>query len=570
MGKIQILPKQLVSRIAAGEVVERPASVLKELIENALDAEASQIDIAIEQAGRKKIVVRDNGIGMDKDDVVLAAHVHATSKIQHEKDLESIGTLGFRGEALASIAAVSRLTILSKPEDQTLGTKVVVEEGLVGEPENAGAPTGTTVMVETLFAKTPARQKFLKTPGTEFRHIMKVVTNAALARPDVGFTLTHNDKTILELPKGSSMQERVQELLGERLLAHFIPLSRSSPHIAIDGFIGTPQIAGHEKDKQYLFINGRPVASQLVSRVVKDAFGGLLEPRVQPVFIFFLTLPTHSVDVNIHPRKETVRFVNDRTVAVVIERSVARSLEKHDLKYVIKSEEEQSLVLNDSTVDRGMDTYTAHMLKDMMPAWHASLGAQKSDGDILQIHNLYLLTQTPNGLLLIDQHAAHERILYEEFKEAFKLTRDKQETIELDEPIVFDLPQPEAIALDEHNETFAKLGFDIDHFGDTTFKVRQVPLIFKDRNIPALLSEILDGLINENGSTKIDSATERTLSFLACRSAIKAGDYLTPLERSTLLEKLSQCPTTGYTCPHGRPTQIEITLKELERMFKRR
>lgn len=563
MGHIHVLPKTLVAKIAAGEVVERPASALKELIENALDAEATDISISIEQAGSKKIVVTDNGHGMEHDDVALSTKAHTTSKISTEKDLSNIRTLGFRGEALASIAAVSRLAITSKTESEAIGTKVIIGNGTIGKPQKAGAPTGTTVVVETLFSQTPARKKFLKTPATEFRHIMRVVTHAALACTDVRFTLSHNGKTVLELPEGQSMEERVHTLLGDSTFSQLILLSRTSPHLGIAGFLGRPQIAAREKDKQYLFINGRSVSSSLISNVIKNAYGSLLEPKEHPLFVLYLTLPAHSIDVNIHPRKETVHFVNERTISEIITRSVEQALGKNDLTYSIDND--TSLILR----DKGMAGYTASVLKDMVDPWQVGHGNTFREPEILQVQKCFLITETKKGLLIVDQHAAHERILYEQFKKAFKEAQTNQETHTLPEALVFDLPPVEGMSLTTHVSTFKQLGFEIEPFGDTAFKVRSVPLLFKDRDSATLISEVLEDLVHGETQTKLDTETERTISYLACRGAIKAGDYLTHDERKNLLEKLAQT-TTQYTCPHGRPTHIEISRSELDRMFKRK
>ena len=567
MSRIKLLPQSIIAKIAAGEVIDRPASVLKELIENALDAQATRIQISLDDAGRKKIVVRDNGHGMDVGDAVLASTLHATSKIFNEHDLNTIRSLGFRGEALASIAAVSNLTILTKQDGQDLGTKVYTKEGVTGEPQQAGSPTGTTVMVETLFAHTPARKKFLKTPATELRHVMRVITNAALAHSDISFSITHNGNEILSLPEGHDRDERVRALLGDDIFSELIPLSRSSPHLAIDGFIGKPQIAASDKDRQYLFINGRPVTNSLIARVVKETYGGLLEPRAHPVFVLFLTVPVESIDVNIHPRKQEVKFANDATIATVVERSVKHALESNDLKYVVRSEEERALTLNDNI----MDTHTADTLKDMVEPWKVNYERDATEPEILQVNNLYLLTPTKNGVLMVDQHAAHERILYEQFKAAFLEAQEKKEVHTLVEPLTFDLSIPETTSLKEQLETFAQFGFDIESFGKTSFKIRSVPLLFKDRDIVSLIGEVLADL-NKDGNARtdtLDAVTERTLSFLACRGAIKAGDYLSQPERKNLIQKLASLSTSGNTCPHGRQTQIEVSMKELGRMFKR-
>lgn len=564
MPTIRILPRQLVAKISAGEVVERPASAVKELIENALDAGATRIDITLEEAGTKKIIVTDNGHGMSREDIALAAEQHATSKITTADDLLNIGTFGFRGEALSSIAAVSRLTIVSKTADEKIGSQVVAEHGVIGTPTSAGSPTGTTVIVETLFAHTPARKKYLKTLPTEMRHIMEVITLVAIAHPEVGFTLTHNRVRTHEFPIEDTREARIRAVLGNDIADHLIPLSRMSPHVGIDGFIGKPQIASTRRDMQYVFINGRPVVNALVADAVKAAYGSLIEPKAHPVYILFLTLPLESVDVNIHPRKETVDFKNGRTIAEVLLRSVERVLQKNNLTYSIGDDVEVAYKLR----DRGMDGYTASALKHLVTPWQVNQSTQAREAEILQIHNLYLLTETPSGMLLVDQHAAHERILYEQFKHGFSTARNEQHTYTLPEAVVFDLPVHTHAVLEEYLPALSELGFDIEPFGSRSCKVRSVPILFKGRDIALLMREVIDSLQSEVPDPSFDTMTERTLAFLACRAAIKAGDYLAPHERKNLLEKLATC-TTSYTCPHGRPTHVEIAKSELHRMFKR-
>lgn len=564
MPTIRILPRQLVAQISAGEVVERPASAVKELIENSLDAGATRIDITLEDAGTKKIVVTDNGHGMDRNNIALAAVDHATSKITHADDLGNIGTFGFRGEALSSIAAVSRLTIISKTAEDKIGNQIVAENGVIGTPTPAGSPTGTTVIVETLFAHTPARKKYLKALPTELRHIMEVITLAAIAHPQVGFTLTHNGKRTHEFPHEEALIARIRAVLGNTVAEHLVPLSRTSPHLGIEGFVGKPQLATTRKDLQYLFINGRPVVHHLIADAIKTAYGSLLEPKAHPVFVLFLTLPLESVDVNIHPRKETVDFKNARTVTEVITRAVERVLTKQDLTYTIRDESESMLTLH----DRSMDGYTASALKHLVTPWQVNQSAHEREREILQIHNLYLLAETRSGMLLIDQHAAHERILYEQFRDAFMNTRAEPDVYTLPEAIVCELPAHTHIVLEEHITTLAALGFTIESFGQQSCKVRAVPHMFKGRDIATLVRELIESLASDIPDIALDTITDRTIAFLACRSAIKGGDYLAPHERKNLLEKLATC-TSSYTCPHGRPTHIEISKGELHKMFKR-
>lgn len=564
MPTIRILPRQLVAQISAGEVVERPASAVKELIENSLDAGATQIAVTLEDAGTKKIIITDNGHGMNRENISLAAMEHATSKIESFDDLLNIGTFGFRGEALSSIAAVSRLTIVSKTAKEKIGNQIIAEHGMIGTPTSAGSPIGTTVIVETLFSHTPARKKYLKSLPTEMRHIMEVITLAAIAHPEVGFTLTHNRTRTHEFPIEQTRDARIRAVLGNDIADNLIPLARSSPHLGIEGYVGKPQIASSRKDMQYVFINGRPVVNTLVADAVKAAYGSLIEPKAHPVYILFLTLPLESVDVNIHPRKETVDFKNGRTIAEVLMRTVERALQKNDLTYAIRDESETALTLR----DRGMDGYTASTLKHLVTPWQVNQAVNEREKEILQIHNVYLLVETERGMLLVDQHAAHERILYEQFKQGFADARNQPHSFILPEAIVFDLPVHTHAVLDEYIPTLVSLGFDIEPFGSRSCKVRSVPVLFKGRDIGLLMREVIDSLQSDVPDHAFDTLTERTLAFLACRSAIKAGDYLAPHERKNLLEKLATCGTS-YTCPHGRPTHIEIAKSELHKMFKR-
>lgn len=561
MKKIKVLPKKLIAKIAAGEVVERPASVVKELVENALDAGATRIKVTLEEAGTKKIIVTDNGHGISRDDMALAPEQHATSKLSDMADLERIGTLGFRGEALSSIAAVSQLTIISRTADETIGSKITAEHGVINAVEPSGSPVGTTVIVDGLFNSVPARKKYLKTHPTEMRHIMNVISQAALMHPDAHFSILHNGRTVRTFHPEEQHQLRVKDVLGSDLSEHLIPMERNSPHVGMSGFIGKPQIAEHRRELQYLFVNGRPVSSPLVSDAMKAAYGSLLEPRAHPVFVLFLTLPTETVDINIHPRKETVAFINNHALAEVITRSVQSVLEKNDLMYI--QGESGNQILN----DRGMDGYTADRLKKSTNAWQPNF--TDDDSEIIQVDRLYLITQTDTGMLVVDQHAAHERILYEQFKQAFQASADQGERYELSEALICELPAADMLTVEEYLDDLANLGFELEPFGDNAIKIRAVPMVFQGRDIAGLVREMLHRLAADTGSADmLDEITERTLAFLACRSAIKGGDYISPAERKNLIEKLATCPT-GYTCPHGRPTHIEVTRSELDRLFKR-
>ncbi len=558
MRSINTLSPELIAKIAAGEVVERPASVIKELVENALDAGADQIDIELEEAGTKKIRVRDNGKGMHYDDLLLCYLPHTTSKISTDNDLISIRSFGFRGEALSSIAAVGFMTIKSRLKDQEFGHSLELNNGENITCKKIGMPIGTEIMVESLFHSTPARKKFMKDSKTELRIITEIITQVAIAFPAIGITLSHKNsllkkEIILSVPAGQSLQNRIQSVLGQYLSEFLIPIQYESRYGSVTGYISKPQAAQQSKYHQYFYVNTRSVHDAALAKVLTESYGPLLEPRAHPPFVLYLTLPYESVDVNIHPRKEEVAFAYRYEIQNLISEAVAETLSKHNLIYT----------QNSRAID--MDPYTADFLKNTITPWNVKTIAE---GEVLQIHNLYLLAQTEKGLLLIDQHAAHERILFEQFKEAFAQTRESQIVFELPEPLVFELSVKDTMVLDEHTETFKKIGFDIEAFGKNTFKLSVIPEIFKTRNLVQLIIEVLHDIHEGRGIKTIDRETERTLSYLACRSAIKAGDALESIEQKKLVDKLLLSDGL-YTCPHGRPTHIEVSLREIDKMFKR-
>ena len=569
---IKKIPEEVVSKIAAGEVVERPVSVVKELVENALDAGASHIKIDIFKSGTKRIEVTDDGHGMSKENLMKSFLPHTTSKLKTEKDLHALYSYGFRGEALASMAAVARVTIRSRGVGEESGTEVALFNSEVKLTRSVGMPQGTTVIVEELFASVPVRKKFLSAPRTEAKKIIEMVTYFALAHPHIGFVLNHNGKNIIQVPKGQSFLERTDRILGGHLTTNLMPVSFSDHDYKIMGFVGTPEIAFKSRTvRQYIFVNGRPIKQREFTKTIRGAYDTLLDPHRNPVFIIFIQVPPSELDINIHPRKETVRFHRHRQVMKLLEFAVKRALDEHDLTFrnnpVIREYQlkENVWYLNDS----GMALHTAEVLRQQIVPW--DMRKQRFDEKyILQIHDLYLIVETEHGVLLVDQHAAHERILYEQFLEAFTDARISTPSFAFEEAIVFELPAAEAATLEAHLETFAKLGFEIEPFGGLSFKVNSVPDIYRDRNIPILIGEVLhDIVVNDGSGKKVDEATKRTISYLACRTAIKAGDPLSQDERRDLIKKLLQTKTK-YTCPHGRPAMIELTKAELERMFRRR
>jgi DNA mismatch repair protein MutL len=559
MSTIRALSPDTIARIAAGEILERPAYAVKELVENALDAHATHIDIDITEGGLGRIAVHDDGHGMDAEDLSLCYLPHTTSKLTDDR-LEGIRTMGFRGEALNSIAAVSRLSISSRRPGSESGTRVVVEGGIAEPLAKAGMPVGTSVIVEQLFATTPGRRKFMKSPQSEFRLTLELVTALAMAHPEVGVTLTHNGKRSLALPAGQESFDRIAALVGPRLAEQCIPISRDEEAGSIIGYLAKP-LADTAGAKQFIFVNGRHVSHPPIGNRVKQAYGTLLEPRALPVFVLFITVPHQYVDVNVHPRKEQVHFMHERSLLEAIATGVGETLTRHSLTYRNGAE---------MIRDGGTRTYAAHILKDEVTPWGSKdLDILKKSTDVIQLHNLYLVAETERGILLVDQHAAHERILYEQFSEAFRERRESQGSFALEHAVVFECGPAEAETVREYLTDLRRFGFDIDEFGERSFRIGSVPALLRDRDPVPLLREVLHDLRAGIGLPAVDEASHRMLAYLACRTAIKAGDRLTKEQARDLIRKLAETKTQ-YTCPHGRPVKAELSLYELERIFRRK
>ncbi|MFW5703861.1 MAG: DNA mismatch repair endonuclease MutL [Patescibacteria group bacterium] len=568
MSRIKSLPPQMVAQIAAGEVVDRPAYAIKELVENALDASATQIAVHLQNAGIDRIVVTDNGTGMTREELEQSYRPHTTSKIETIEELQTLQTFGFRGEALSSIASVSLLTLKSRTADSVSGNQVVVQGGEQTSVSKAGMPRGTSVIVEDLFAKLPVRKTFLKRPAIELRLVIEVVTQLAMVHPAVSFRLTNNEEIILNLPVQTA-QERLHQLLGSYSAAALLPVDAEVPYGRLSGYIGKPLSRGGN-GKQYLFINNRPVFHEQLARTVKDAYGTLLEARNTPLFALFLTIPGAHLDINIHPRKQQVSLYNESDVLRHVQRAIFAVLTEHNLIAVTPDTELEMLR------DGATSSYGAQVIRERVPLIGVDdLSLLEPETTITQIHNLYLLVETPRGLLMLDQHAAHERVMYEKYLNAFEKEREKHERFELPEPVLLELSVEDVQIVKEHDVNLDELDFTVEVLDQKQVLIREVPMVFQDRNVEMLLLELIsdlgegaDGNIRGTLRSRIDSLTRRMLFFLACRSAIKAGDPLTQEQARTLVRELAKTKTP-YVCPHGRPTQIELSLRDLERMFHR-
>lgn len=556
MGKIKVLPKDVVSKIAAGEVIERPANVIKELVENSLDAGATAIRVEIEDSGFKKIAVFDNGLGMTRDDLEICVLPHSTSKISTHEDLYKVATLGFRGEALNSIASVAGLTIFSKTKDQDYGFRIDIQDGDVLNISPEAMNNGTSVVVADLFYNIPARKQFLSNKTYEYTQIVEMLSLLALSNSLIGFTFYNNGKEVFTLPKNQTFKDRIEQLLGTNLDQNFVQTSHKGNKVEISGFISKPNFCFKNTKKQILFVNGRNVASSLISTVVRDIYGNLIEFRMHPAFVLNLVFAPGLIDVNVHPRKESVRFLHTSDVFEDLKKALNSSLQSSDLTFI----------------KQGFDSLNELSAHEVVAHYHAqpNLFSHESSQNFLQVHNMYLVVENEKGITLIDQHAAHERILYESFLQRFA-NKINGEFKKLEKDEVFNLSVSDSQTLLNNLEFFELIGFKIEEFGKNKFRVTHAPAVLRDRNYELIISDFLCDINGEFGNGQLDVADEKTkkaLSYLACRSAIKTGEALTQDEAANLLAVLDMTHS-AYTCPHGRPTKVDIPLSEINRFFKR-
>jgi len=588
VSRIKVLSEQLANRIAAGEVVERPASVVKELVENAIDADASRIDIVVEAGGKDLISVSDNGIGMSSADLELALRRHATSKISNTDDLYHIDTLGFRGEALPAIASVSRMEIISREAGSDLASNTIVNQGKFEESGTTGAPYGTTVIVRELFFSTPARRKYLKTASTEFGHVAEVVERIVAACPRIAFSLKHADKSHLDLPATGTYFERITDLWGEEKVKEFLEIEAGGNGIALFGFIAPPTIHKANSRNIWFVLNGRPVKNAGLFAAVKRAYEGTLPSGRYPQAIIYLEVDPELVDVNVHPMKLEVRFRRSDEVFRAIVHGIRGALATDQVPADLeptprKSESESFAFRNDSadqnTIDFDSARRPGYARKSEISQQTISereiystptFSEFHSDSiEIIiptfwQIHDSYIIAETKGGLLVIDQHAAHERILYEEIRN--RIERGKISGQRLLFPIATRLTALQESTFRDNRSLLEKLGFEFGPMAPGHLLVEAVPQEMKDFGKGYALVEILDDL--EEGKSAM-TALDEFSALAACRMAIKAGDPLSPEEMGFLFDRLF-ATESPYTCPHGRPTIIKIGLDELEKRFKRK
>lgn len=609
MPRIHRLSPRLANQIAAGEVVERPASVVKEILENSLDAGADRIDIEVEDGGVKLIRVRDNGQGMEPEDLPLALARHATSKIQTLDDLERVGSLGFRGEALASIGSVSRLTLTSNHRDDSSEGSSAQCEGrdMAVQLRPAPHPRGTTVEVRDLFFNTPARRKFLRTEKTEFSHLEEVVKRLALSRFEVGFTLRHNGKVVHSLKPAldeTLARRRVAAVCGPAFIEQSIYLDSERGDLRLWGWVGLPTFSRSQADLQYFFVNGRVIRDKLIAHAVKQAYRDVLYHGRHPAFVLFLELDPAQVDVNVHPGKHEVRFRDSRTVHQCVFGNLHRALAD------VRPETAVSPVRTAEGL--AVDTETGEVARQPGLAWGApdtasrgmqavgyrpssapapglaleqvrgygrlhgappSLPEQASPEEVpplgyalAQLKGIYILAENAHGLVLVDMHAAHERITYERLKAARAAEGVRSQPLLV--PQALAVSQREVTLAREHEALFAELGLVVEVAGEESLMIRQIPVALRDADVPALVRDVLSDLAEYGSSDRIQAHLDEILATMACHGSVRANRRLGLQEMNALLRDMEATERAGQ-CNHGRPTWTQLGLEDLDRLFLR-
>ncbi|WP_067865933.1 DNA mismatch repair endonuclease MutL [Neptuniibacter marinus] len=623
MSRIHLLSPRLANQIAAGEVVERPASVIKEILENSLDAGASKVDVEIEQGGVKLMRVRDNGSGIDKEDLPLALSRHATSKIQVLEDLESVGSLGFRGEALASISSVSRLSLTSRQASQENAWQVQTEgRDMEATTEPAAHPEGTTVEVKDLFFNTPARRKFLKTEKTEFRHLDEVVKRLALSRFDVAFQLRHNGKVIHQLRQADSQLEqerRVANICGSAFIdnALNVDVVAEASGLRLWGWVGLPTFSRSQADLQYFFVNGRMIKDKVVTHAVRQAYADVLYHGRFPAYVLYLELDPSLVDVNVHPTKHEVRFRESRLVHDFLFRTLHRLIADMRPQDQLGGERtaenvgfEQGLqpvvAVQEPSHEQGRMAFTQRsptrygegavssgyrssysqppsqgLVNDQLAGYaalHPDSAQQTGEIDeaqeecppmgyaVAQLHGVYILAENAQGLIVVDMHAAHERIVYERMKQSYE--EDVVRSQPLLVPLSLAVSEREADCSEEYADTFKRLGFELARMGEETIVVRQVPVSLAKGNVEQLIRDVLSDMLVYGESKRIEQHINELLGTMACHGAVRANRQLTIPEMNALLRDMENTERSGQ-CNHGRPTWSQMTMNDLDKLFMR-
>jgi DNA mismatch repair protein MutL len=617
MGRIRLLPETVASQVAAGEVVERPASVVKELVENSLDAGARNIDVVIRRGGISLVRVIDDGCGMDRDDALLSLERHATSKIRSAVDLQAVATLGFRGEALPSIASVSRFRLTTRETGAIAGTEILVNGGKIEVVRDGGEAPGTQIEVRSLFYNLPARRKFLRSENTESRNIEHQIHLQAIGHPETGFSLIRDDKILFQLPVTATLEDRIRDLYGVELLQRQVKVDgAASPKIRISGFIGQAGLSRQNRSQQLVFVNGRAIESSLITGAVREGYHTALMKGQYPVTFLFLELDPGAVDVNVHPAKREVRFRDPNGVREAVVRCIQQTLEharadwQEKFRAPVRPEPTAAVSVKgapdlrlrpEATVPETMHRELPHLgvvarvadpgrvqgseivgqairqpehrfdsagVAPALQSQHRDTKPAQQQFEIIGVlSKLYVLMENSSGLVVVDQHAAHERVLFEELRR--RMEQQGVPTQKLLLPQTFDLPPRDADWIEQNLSVLQRMGVGIESFGPNTFKIDSLPSFLDVSDAAQFMREVIDDLKSAGNSASAIRLGEEIIAKSVCRHAVKANDPLRYPEVEKLIRDLLDCDLP-YCCPHGRPTMIQISLAELEKKFGRK
>lgn len=561
---IKILSEDTINKIAAGEVIERPVSIVRELVENSIDSGAKNISVEISGGGHNLIQVVDDGCGMAYDDAILAFERHATSKISSFDDVTHLKTLGFRGEALASIAAVSEVKLFTRAKDSLSGVHLLIQNGKVVEKKDVGTNKGTRIEVTKLFWDLPARRKFLKSQSTEMYYINQLLTGFTLAYPDIYFSLNNQNKESFAWPKQETLKDRVYQVFGKEVFEQILPIKFSDESINISGFISNPSINYSNRNQQFYLVNGRIIKNRVLDHAVQSAYKTLIPEGRYPFLVVSIQIDGELVDVNVHPTKKEIRFLEEGKVHDILENVIKDALRIVAAGFSLRDEAAQPEGCGYQLLPTTDMLQVSEPLSVLQSNTEEPWIPLKIKG---QIKNTYLLLENDDGLLIIDQHALEERILYEKIKET--LLNGALEKQSLLFPLTLEISPQEVSRLEKLIPEFTKIGFDIELIGKTSLAVREVPALAKRLDINSFVHDVLTELPFDDGTReKKEELFDDLMKMLACRSAIKAGDYLEMEEMKKLVYELAK--SDFLTCPHGRPIFIKMTTLELEKKFKRK
>jgi DNA mismatch repair protein MutL len=571
MNAIRILSENVASQIAAGEVIDRPASVVRELIDNSIDAGADRIAVEIENGGKGLIKVNDNGVGMSRDDLLLCVERHATSKIETASDLFSVKSFGFRGEALPSIASVSRTEIVTRPHDQLEGHRLKISGGKLIAIEAAGCPDGTIIAVKDLFYNIPARRKFLRAARTETDHVIDVFSRAALAFPDVGFKLADAKKSILNLPPSDQPLHRLHALMGRKVAESMIEAREEGVSLRITAYLAPAEMSRTRGDRVFVYVNRRHIRDRLVTKAILEGYRQRLMKGQYPQAVVFIETDPAQVDVNVHPTKQEVRFHNSRAVFQTIVSCIEKALSRRTpadigLEPLLRKENVHPGEISPFAAESAWRYAEAARSPTPLVESEASEPPLLREGPqiIGQLGNTYILCQMEDGLLMVDQHAAHERIVYESLKKGLKRSRIEIQALLI--PYKLELSKKEQRFVHEKSEQLKRFGIELEHFGGNTFLLRSVPAILGEVEWESFLSELIAELMDDTAAA--EGFSDNVLKVMACHGAIRAGHRMSREEIGHLMSRLNETeiPTN---CPHGRPIFKRFTYYEIEKMFKR-